>query len=141
MGDEFYASIKLVTGEEIFAHVSVDNNEDDNNPIIFMQNPVTMKMMNTPNGSMIKVKPWMEIPGDDFYLIKYDKIITMTEIKDKMVISIYNNYIEEEDPSATNFFKDNQIKVTKKMGYISSVEDARNSLEKIFKITKDTKES
>ena len=70
--------------------------------------------MNTPNGSMIKVKPWMEIPGDDFYLIKYDKIITMTEIKDKMVISIYNNYIEEEDPNATKLFKDNQIKVTKK---------------------------
>ena len=139
MGDEFYASIKLVTGEEIFALISVDNNDDD--AVIVMQNPVTMKMMNTPNGSMIKVKPLMEIPGDDFYLIKYDKIITMTEIKDKMVISIYNNYIEEEDPNATNFFKDNQIKVTKKMGYISSVEDARNSLEKIFKITNDSKES
>ena len=42
MGDEFYSVIKLTTGEEIFALVSIDENDGD--PLLVMQNPVTMKM-------------------------------------------------------------------------------------------------
>ena len=42
MGDEFHAVLKLVTGEEIFALVSVDENDGD--PIIMLSNPVIMKM-------------------------------------------------------------------------------------------------
>ena len=94
MEDEFYASIKLTSGEEVFALVSVEQNTD--NPIVMLQSPVIMKMVNTPNGSVVKVKPWMEIPGDDPVIIKWDKIITITEIKENAVISIYNNYLEDE---------------------------------------------
>ena len=43
MGDEFHAVLKLVTGEEIFALVSVDENDGD--PIIMLSNPVIMKML------------------------------------------------------------------------------------------------
>ena len=38
MGEEFYTVIKLITGEEIFALVTVDDNDGD--PIILMQKPV-----------------------------------------------------------------------------------------------------
>ena len=44
MGEEFYSVIKLVTGEEIFALVTVDENDGD--PIILMQNPVIMQIKN-----------------------------------------------------------------------------------------------
>ena len=37
---DFYATIKLVTGEEIFALVSVVISEDE--PVFIMQNPVIM---------------------------------------------------------------------------------------------------
>ena len=40
MGSDFHATIKLITGEEIFALVSVDNTEED--PVIIMQSPVIM---------------------------------------------------------------------------------------------------
>ena len=40
MQPEFHATIKLITGEEIFALISVDNEEDE--PLIIMQNPVTV---------------------------------------------------------------------------------------------------
>ena len=42
---DFYATIKLITGEEIFALVSVDNEEDE--PVIIMQNPVIMKVLSS----------------------------------------------------------------------------------------------
>ena len=92
---DFYATIKLITGEEIFALVSVDNEEDE--PVIIMQNPVVMKVLSTGKGQMMKIRPWLEVPGDDVYIMKYDKIITMSEVKDKMITSMYQAYCEEGD--------------------------------------------
>ena len=135
MGEEFHAVIKLVTGEEIFALVCVDENDGD--PIILMMNPVIMKVMRNHVGQYVKVKPWMEIPTDELYVIKYDKIITMTEVKEDKVIQFYEKYLNEED---TDFDDDGRTKITDKMGYISTVDDARKMLENLYKL-KDNKES
>ena len=135
MGDEFYSVIKLTTGEEIFALVSIDENDGD--PLLVMQNPVTMKMTKSPRGMTLRVKPWMEIPDDDFFIVKLDRIITMTETTDKRLLDIYNNYIEDDD-SIDVYNPSSQVKPSSKMGYLSSVEDARKSLERIFKGFKES---
>ena len=135
MGEEFYAVIKLVTGEEIFSLVMVDDNEGDT--IVILQNPITIKMITNSQGSFIKVKPWMEIPDDDFFIIKLDKIVTMTESKDPKIIGIYNNYIED-DSLTSDDYSGGHVRPSSKMGYISSVEDARNKLERIFKGIKES---
>ena len=135
MGEEFHASIKLVTGEEIFALVSVDENDGD--PILLLMNPVVMKVMRNHVGQYVKVKPWMEIPTDDLYVIKYDKIITMTEVKEEQTIEFYNRYLNEDD---VDFDDDGRTKISDKMGYISTVDDARDMLENLYKL-KDNKES
>ena len=57
MGDEFYAIIKLVSGEEILSLVVVDENDGD--PLLVMQNPITMKVLHSSHGMHIKVKSWM----------------------------------------------------------------------------------
>ena len=95
MGEEFHAVLKLITGEEIFALVSVDENDGDS--IIMLSNPVIMKMLQGPVGSYVKVKPWLELPDQDLFLIKYDKIITMSEVTDKQMIKFYNRYLNEDD--------------------------------------------
>jgi len=137
MGEEFYSVLKLTTGEEIFSLISIDENDGD--PIVLLQNPVIIKTINTLNGSFIKVKPWMEIPDDDFFIIKPDNIVTMTEVNDSSMIDIYNNYLEDSDETLSENFNDNnQTKITDKMGYVSSVEEARKNLEKIFKGIKES---
>ena len=135
MGSDFHATIKLITGEEIFALVSVDNTEED--PVIIMQSPVIMKVLSTGRGSMMKIRPWLEVPGDDIYIIKYDRILTMSEVKDKMIISMYQTYCDEGDFDFGEFINEepSNHEVTKKMGYISNVEDARKKLEDLFKDT------
>ena len=135
IGSDFHATIKLITGEEIFALVSVDNTEED--PVIIMQSPVIMKVLSTGRGSMMKIRPWLEVPGDDIYIIKYDRIITMSEVKDKMIISMYTTYCDEGDFDFGEFINEetSNHEVTKQMGYISNVEDARKKLEDLFKDT------
>lgn len=136
MGDEFYAIIKLVSGEEILSLVFVDDNDGD--PVLVLQNPVTMKSYNNQHGIYLKVKPWIEMSDDDFFIVKLDKIITMTETKDKRLLDIYNNYIEDDGSSIDVYNSSGQVKPSSKMGYIGSVEDARKNLEKLFKGFKES---
>jgi len=91
MGDEFYAIIKLVSGEEILSLVCPDENDGD--AVLILQNPITMKMLETPHGIHVKVKSWMELASDNFFIIRPDKILTMTETHDKRMIEIYTNYL------------------------------------------------
>ena len=137
MGDEFYSIIKLVSGEEIFSLISVDDSGDD--PIIILQNPITMKMFSNTNGSHIKVKPWIELSEEDFFMIKPDKIITMTESNDDRLIQIYNDFIANEPIEI--YSNTGYTKPSSKMGYISSVKDARKYLEVLFKKNINNKES
>lgn len=135
MGEEFYAVIKLVTGEEVFSLVCVDENDGD--PILLLMNPVIMKIMKNHVGNYVKVKPWMEIPTDSMYVIKYDKIITMTEVKESKVIEFYDRYINEDD---SDWDEDGRTKISNEMGYVSTVDKAREMLENLYKL-KDNKES
>ena len=36
------------------------------------------QILSSPAGKYVKVKPWLELPDQDLFLIKYDKIITMS---------------------------------------------------------------
>jgi hypothetical protein len=128
--EDFYCVLKLVSGEEIFSLIMIDENDGD--PVIILQNPVVMKTSHNHQGSYLKIKPWIEMSSDDFFIIKLDKVITMTESHDQGLIDIYNSYIID-DGSMTYSSSNGQIKPSSKMGYISSVDDARNNLEKIFK--------
>ena len=133
MGEEFYAIIKLVSGEEILSLVCVDENDGD--PVIVLQNPVTMKAFRNQHGMNLKVKPWIELSSDDFFIVKLDKIITITETKDMKLINIYTNYIEDD---LIDVYKPGgEVKVSEKMGYVSSVEDARKKLEELYKGIKE----
>ena len=126
MKEEFYAIIKLVSGEEIFALVMPDEVNDDT--VIVLQNPVIMTMIGGNHGSFIKVKPWMELTDEDFFIIKFDK----------KLINIYNDFIE--NPYDVESIE-NEVKPDSKMGYISSVNDARKKLEEDWKRPNSNKES
>ena len=53
------------------------------------------------------------------------------------MITFYNRYLNEDD---TDYEEDGRTKITDKMGYVSSVDDARQMLENLYKL-KDNKES
>ena len=134
MGEEFYAILKLVSGEEIFSLVLVDNDQEDD-AVIVLQSPVIMGVNTNPHGTYIKVKPWLDLPEDDIFMIRLDKVITMTESHDKKLIDVYNHFINGED---TVYDVNGLMKPNHEMGYISSVSDARKKLEKVFKLNQET---
>ncbi len=135
MGEEFHCILKLVSGEEILSLIMIDENDGDT--IIILQNPVVMKPMVTSTGdSYVKIKPWMELSSDDMFLIRLDKVITMTETKDVKLIQLYEHYVN--DDSIEVYKHAGQVKPSSSMGYVSSVEKARKNLENIFKLNKES---
>ena len=134
MGEEFHGVIKLVTGEEIFGLISVEEN-DLGNPVVLVQTPVTMKVLSHGAGQYVKIKPWLELADEDMYLIAYDRIITMSQVKDKQMIEFYTRYLEED---GVDFEVDGKVKINEQMGYISTVEKSRKLLEELYKINKET---
>ena len=132
MGEEFHGVIKLTTGEEIFAMISIDENDGD--PIIMVQDPVIMKVLQNPNGNYVKVRPWLELPEDNIFLLKYEKIITMTEVTDTQMINFYERYLFSDD---VDIELDGRVQLNTNLGFISTVEDARKTLEELYKLNKE----
>ena len=135
MGEDFYCILKLVSGEEILSLISVDDNDGD--PIIILQNPVIMELIDSKEKCYVKVKPWMELPSDDFFMVKLDKVITMTETTDRKLIDVYTKYLNDDD-SIDVYKPSGEVKVSNEMGYISSVDDARKKLEELYKGIKES---
>ena len=142
MGEEFYCILKLVSGEEILSLINIDESGDE--PIIVAQSPVIMKVQYGAEGtSYIKVKSWMDLSDEDIFVIKPDKVITMTETKDQKLIDIYNDFLKDDEQDIFN--SPGKTKVTSEMGLIGKVDDARIKLETIYNMKQlppsDPKES
>ena len=125
--DEFYASLKLTSGEEILALVMVDNNGLPENLVV--SNPVVCQEIrssgtNIPMG--YKFEPWMKLTDDDTFVISLEKIITVSEINSSELIDTYKDLVKHG-------FKATNPDLTKDMGYVNSVSKARDILEKLYR--------
>jgi hypothetical protein len=127
MEEDFYASIKLKTGEEIFARVLPC---DENNKInLIVTNPIVIETFKNRSGaSGYKIEPWMKTTTEDLFLIKMEDIVTITETNDIDIIVMHQSYVRK-----VTDLKNNRHTVSRKMGYIANVNDAKELLEKIYK--------
>jgi len=125
--DDFYATIKLNTGEEIFAKVSPSEEED--RTFLIVSNPIIVCEIKGRSGIVgYKLEPWLKTTTEDMFIIDLKNVITLSESYDIEMITMYQSYIRESLKEKTN-----QSKISRKMGYISNVNDAKEILEKLFK--------
>ena len=130
MSDKFLAVVKLKTGEEVIAKVKISPEVDTMSldcPAMVGHSNFTRK----PGISVIKIEPWIKTGKERTYIVEMSNIITTCEVSDKEVIKAYNKFVKayyETEPLTEK----PKPKMTKEMGYISNVKDARTSLENIF---------
>ena len=125
--DDFYATLKLKSGEEIFAKVAATEEED--RTLLLVTNPIIVAEIKGRTGIMgYKIEPWLKTTTEDMFIINIDDVLTMTESSDIEMISMYQTYCRESDKT-----KRNQTKISRKMGYLANVNDAKEILEKLFK--------
>ena len=125
--EDFYATLKLKTGEEIFAKVAAS--EEDDRTLLLISNPITVSEIKGRNGIMgYKIEPWLKTTTEDMFIININDVLTMTESSDVEMIGMYQRYCRESFNSGGN-----QAKISRKMGYLANVNDAKEILEKLFK--------
>ena len=131
MSDKFLAVVKLKTGEEVIAKVEIAPELD----VLSLDRPAMIghsSFSRKPGLSILKIEPWIKTGREKTYIVEMSNVITTCEITDKEVISAYNNFIKAYYETEVPQLKP-KPKMTKEMGYISNVKDARKSLENIFK--------
>ena len=131
MSDKFLAVVKLKTGEEVIAKGKISPEVDTMSldcPAMVGHSNFTRK----PGISIIKIEPWIKTGREQTYIVEMSNVITTCEVSDKDVIKAYNRFVKAYYETEPPMEKPNP-KMTKEMGYISNVKDARKSLENIFK--------
>jgi len=132
MEDDFYATLKLKSGEEVFALVVAS--EEENRTMLVVHNPVIITAIRTKETIVgYRLEPWLKTTREDMFVIDMDNVITLSESMDNEMIMMHQNFTQE-----SNIFS--KSKMNRKMGYLSDVNQAKRVLEKIYN-TKDTKDT
>ena len=128
MEEEFYATLKLVTGEELIAKVSYMPEEDS----LVVDNPMIVERIIQKRGNKaiegFHLKEWMTATYETMFVVKMKQVVTITEL-DKKIALFYEKHIELDGTIPTNV---NNKGLTKEMGYLGSVKQTKIMLEKIF---------
>ena len=135
MEDDFYATIKFKNGEEIFAKVAASEEED--RTMLVIHNPITAVEIKQ-RGQMVgyKVEPWLKTTKEDMFIINMSDVLTISESSDIHMINMFQQFVQDSERDRRG-----QPKLSRKMGYISNVHDAKDILEKLYKSSPNKKRS
>jgi hypothetical protein len=135
MEEEFYATIKLTSGEELVGKVSYDSDDD----VIIIFNPkIVIRTEIKKKGIKIEgfeFQSWIQATHEDMFIIPRSQIITMIET-DGRIVSFYEQHLQkkqQEEYMLKNGGIPGNRQDSKIMdGYISSTKEARSILEQIY---------
>lgn len=136
MEEEFYASIKLTSGEEIVGKVSYDPNDD----VIIILEPRVVEKVEQKKGSAIiegiVFDDWINATFENMFIIPRSQIITMIEL-DERIAGFYEDHLEDKTK-----YKKRRIEEPKSNskrqnprnheGYLGSIKEAKKLLEEIY---------
>ena len=136
MEDDFYGTIKFKNGEEVFAKIAASEEKD--RTMLVIHHPITVAEVKSRAGTVgYKVEPWLKTTREDMFIINLDNVLTLSESQDMEMIMMYQHFLRDSQRDLHN-----QHRLNRRMGYISNVQDAKENLEKLFKLdSKDTKSS
>mgnify|MGYP005714638579 FL=1 len=130
MGEEFFATVKLITGEEIVSKVVYLEDEDK----VMLENPLQVDAAKQRKGALeisgFSFREWVCATFDKMFIINRDHIITVSEIEGPIVDFYKETLLRMENGKSLN---GKGGKLPRGSGYLGSVTDMKKSLENIFK--------
>lgn len=135
--EQFFATLKLITGEEILGEALVSEDPETKKDMIFMQNPARTKIVELEVDSeessqkvAMGFMKWMNFSDEDFYVIDARSVVSIAPMSDEAIM-LYKRWIKKEFKSSEP--DEAEVPINKSMGLLSKVDDARSLLERIFK--------
>ena len=126
MEEDFYATIKFKSGEEIFSKVSCSEEED--RTFLILSSPVIIERIKNRAGIQgFRVEPWLKTSKDDLFIVNLDDVLTLNESTDMETIAMHETFSQQHDE-----YYNPKKKLNRKMGYISTIKEAKKSLEQLY---------
>ena len=129
MGEEFFATVKLITGEEIVSKVVYLEDEDK----VMLENPLQVDSAKQRKGALeisgFSFREWVCATFDKMFILNRNHIITMSEIEGPIVDFYKETLLRMENGKSLTGKGD---KLPRGSGYLGSVTDMKKSLENIF---------
>ena len=126
MEEDFYATIKFKSGEEIFALVGYSEEED--RTFLLLESPIVIEKVKNRGGIQgFRVEPWLKTTKDDLFVVNIVDVLTLSESKDLETIAMHEAFAKQADKMYHP-----QKKLSRKMGYISTIKEAKKSLEELY---------
>jgi hypothetical protein len=132
MEEEFYATLKLTSGEEILSKVCY---MPEDNKLILDRPMLVEKITQKKIGRMVEgfiLKEWIASTYDTMFVINMDQIITVTEMDKKIEVFYLKNLDEDMDDDDDTSIDVKPKSFSRQMGYLGSVTDTKKYLEDIF---------
>jgi hypothetical protein len=130
MEEEFYATLKLVSGEEVVAKVCYLPDEDK----IMLDRPLMVENAKQKKGQLevtgFALKEWINATFDTMFIINKDHVLTMTEINNE-IVDFYEKTINRIENSKLLAGKGD--KLPRRAGYLGSIKQVKKTLEDIYK--------
>ena len=128
MEDDFYGTIKFKNGEEVFARIAAS--EEIDRTMLVIHHPITVAEVKSRAGTVgYKVEPWLKTTREDMFIINMDNVLTLSESSDGQMITMYQRFVQDSARERSG-----QPKLSRKMGYIATVNDAKSLLETLYKL-------
>jgi hypothetical protein len=130
MEEEFYSTIKLVTGEEIVSKVCYLEDEQS----LLLENPKkVMEIKQRKNGETVEgfvLVDWIHSTYENMFVLPMERVLTMSEL-DKRIEKYYLSILDGNEDTG----KVETSKLNQRLGYLGSVKEMKKTLEKIYKIS------
>ena len=130
MEEEFYATVKLLSGEELVSKICYLPDEDK----LILDRPLIVENSKQKKGNVevtgFALKEWISATFDNMFVIKKDHVLTIIEVEGD-IVEFYEKTLTKLETGKSLAGRGNKLPRTS--GYLGSIREMKKSLEDIYK--------
>lgn len=134
MEEDFIATIKLTTGEELISKVSYMPDDDS----LVLDHPMEVSKVDDTRKNIrvagFALSEWIHSTFDHMFILPRKHVLTMTEVEDPNIKNFYTVSAQRQEIELTQFKEAaNPHQFTRDMGNLGSVNKTKQALEDLYK--------
>ena len=134
MEEDFIATIKLTTGEELISKVSYMPDDDS----LVLEHPMEVTKVDDTRKNIrvagFALSEWIHSTFDHMFILPKKHVLTMTEVEDPNIKNFYTVSVQRQEIELTQFKEAaNPQQFTRDMGNLGSVNKTKQALEDLYK--------
>ena len=100
---------------------------------LILMDPAIVKQLPAKQGpfALYRIEPWLKLSDERIFMVELKHILYYTRSSDQEKITTYRRWVKSLNKETAE--KDSKVGVSTSLGFISKVNDTRESLEKLFK--------